>query len=201
MNSENKKIHPSSFVNAASIGEGTRIWAFVNILSEAVIGNNCNICDHCFIENKVKIGNNVTIKSGVYIWDGVVIEDDAFIGPNVVFTNDIRPRSKHFKTPVSIIISKGASLGANTTILAGIKIGQYAMAGIASVITRDVPDYALVYGNPARFQGWVDETGEKLVEEKASLWRNQNHDYFIEENKTIKKKIEFRIILITIYYV
>lgn len=178
MNSKNNTIHPSSFVASESIGSGTQIWAFVNILSGAKIGDNCNICDHCFIENDVVIGNNVTLKCGIYLWDGIEIEDDVFIGPNVVFTNDIRPRSKQYKTPARTFISKGASLGANTTILAGTRIGKYAMTGIASVVTRDIPDYALVYGSPAKFHGWVDELGEKLIAVNESLWRSNSNKLY-----------------------
>jgi acetyltransferase-like isoleucine patch superfamily enzyme len=161
---ENVFVHPNSIVETQSIGDNTRIWAFVHILDKVVIGGNCNICDHCFIENNVSIGNNVTVKSGIYIWDGVTIEDDVFLGPNVVFTNDIRPRSKKYITAVKTLVGKGASIGANSTILAGVKVGKYAMTGIASVITRDIPDYALYYGNPAKFKCWIDEYGNKLEE-------------------------------------
>jgi acetyltransferase-like isoleucine patch superfamily enzyme len=186
MNSKTNNIHPSSFVASNQIGEGTHVWAFVNILEGADIGSNCNICDHCFIENKVKIGNNVTLKCGVYLWDGITVEDDVFIGPNVVFTNDIRPRSKQYKDPEPTLICRGASLGANSTILAGTRIGKYAMTGIASVVTRDIPDYALVYGSPAKFQGWVDEHGEKLVKEKEGLWKNSTGKYYTESGGILK---------------
>ncbi|MFM7016715.1 MAG: acyltransferase [Bacteroidota bacterium] len=167
-------IHPNALVETSTIGDNTRIWAFVHILDKVVIGKNCNICDHCFIENNVSIGNNVTIKSGIYIWDGVTVEDDVFLGPNVVFTNDIRPRSKKYITAEKTFVGKGASIGANSTILAGVKIGQYAMAGIGSVITRDVPDYALVYGNPARIKGWVNKNGEKLKKLNDDTWSDED---------------------------
>lgn len=163
-------IHPNAIVETTSIGKGTRIWAFVHILKGASIGEACNICDHCFIENDITIGNNVTIKSGIYLWDGITLEDDVFLGPNVVFTNDIRPRSKAYKTPEKTLIKKGASIGANSTVLAGIAIGNYAMTGIGSVVTRSVPDYALVYGNPAKIKGWVDEFGNKLTQESEEIW-------------------------------
>lgn len=162
--------HPSSFVASNNVGKGTKVWAFVNILKNAVIGNNCNICDHCFIENEVVIGNNVTVKCGIYIWDGTTIEDNVFLGPNVVFTNDIFPRSKNYKNPIHTLIKQGASIGANTTILAGATIGKYAMTGIGSIITKNVPDHALVYGNPARIKGWVDEEGNKLIADKNKKW-------------------------------
>jgi acetyltransferase-like isoleucine patch superfamily enzyme len=155
--------HPQALVETTAIGAGTRVWAFVHVLPGATIGQDCNICDHCFIENQVCIGNNVTLKCGVYLWDGITLEDNVFVGPNVVFTNDVRPRSKNSSyAMLSTIIKQGASLGANSTILGGITIGNYAMTGIGAVVTRDVPAYALVYGNPARQHGWVDEHGDKL---------------------------------------
>lgn len=166
----NYYIHPSALVETESIGKDTRIWAFVHILKGVVIGENCNICDHCFIEQGVEIGNHVTIKSGIYIWEGVKVEDHVFLGPNVVFTNDVRPRSKQFIEPVPTHLKEGASIGANSTILAGVTIGEYAMAGIGSVITRDVPKHALVYGNPAKIKGWVDKEGNKLKETENHIW-------------------------------
>lgn len=168
--------HPQSLVETTDIGIGTRVWAFVHILPGAIIGKDCNICDHCFIESKVRIGNDVTLKCGVYLWDGITLEDSVFVGPNVVFTNDVRPRSKNTAyTMLPTIVQQGASLGANSTILAGITIGRYAMTGIGSVVTRDVPAYALVYGNPARQHGWVDEQGEKLqpIDDQPSYWQAQ----------------------------
>jgi acetyltransferase-like isoleucine patch superfamily enzyme len=175
-------IHPSAIVDTEEIGESTRIWAFVHILKNVRIGSNCNICDHCFIEGNVIIGNNVTIKSGIYLWDGIIIDDDVFLGPNVVFTNDIRPRSKNYKEPVKTLVKKGASIGANSTILAGTTFGEYAMSGIGSVITRDVPPYALVYGNPAKQNGWVDETGEKLIKIKENIWQSSNGKKYLEKD-------------------
>jgi acetyltransferase-like isoleucine patch superfamily enzyme len=163
-------IHPNAIVETDKIGANTRVWAFVHILDGAEIGDNCNICDHCYIEYKVKIGNNVTIKCGIYLWEGVTLEDDVFLGPNVVFTNNPRPRSKQYIDHLPITIEKGASIGANSTILGGVRIGKYAMSGIGSVITRDVPDYALVYGNPAKIKGWVDEHGQKLEKLNDTEW-------------------------------
>jgi acetyltransferase-like isoleucine patch superfamily enzyme len=156
-------IHPLADVQSKNIGTATSIWQFTIVLSEAVIGNNCNINSHCFVENKVRIGNNVTVKCGVHVWDGVTLEDNVFIGPSVVFTNDLRPRSKVRVEYPQTTICEGASIGANSTVLAGVRIGKYAMAGIGSVITRDVPDYALVYGNPAKVKGWIDQNGKKLT--------------------------------------
>lgn len=144
-------IHSLADVKEALIGEDTCIWQFVVILSGARIGKNCNICAHCFIENNVVIGDNVTIKSGVYLWDETRIEDNVFIGPNATFTNDIMPRSKVYPESYNgIIIKKGASIGANTTILPGITIGEGAMVGAGAVVTKDVAPYSIVAGNPAR---------------------------------------------------
>ena len=177
-------VHPSAIVETNKIGDHTRIWAFVHILGGAQIGSNCNICDHCFIENDVLIGNNVTVKSGIYIWDGAVIENDVFLGPNVVFTNDLRPRSKaHHVKFQKIVIKKNASIGANSTILCGVTIGEYAMTGIGSVITRNVPAYALVYGNPAKQHGWVDEKGDKLSFVEKGVWRSAE-EIFYKETET-----------------
>lgn len=144
-------IHPLSDVKSSHIGEHTNVWQFVVILPEAKIGDNCNICSQCFIENKVVIGNNVTIKNGVQIWDGVTIEDNVFIGPNVTLTNDKMPRSKVYPDEFpKILIKKGASIGANATILPGIVIGEKAMVGAGAVVTKDVPANAVVFGNPAK---------------------------------------------------
>jgi acetyltransferase-like isoleucine patch superfamily enzyme len=170
----NTLIHPAAIVETSSLGSGTRVWAFAHVLAGAVIGEDCNICDHCFIESDVVLGNRVTVKCGIYLWNGTRVEDDAFLGPAVVFTNDLRPRSKHYKTAVQTLIRKGASLGAGTSVLAGVTIGAHAMTGIGSVVTRDVPDYALVYGNPARFRAWVDEEGRDLVPAGAGLWRSED---------------------------
>jgi len=160
-------IHPKAIVETDKVGKQTRIWAFAHILPSAKIGKNCNICDHTFIENDVMIGDNVTIKSGVYIWDGVRIEDNVFIGPNATFTNDIRPRSKvHPPEFNRTYIKEGASIGANATIICGVTVGKWAMVGAGSVVTKDVPDYVLVYGNPAGVKGYVCECGRGLNFEK-----------------------------------
>jgi UDP-2-acetamido-3-amino-2,3-dideoxy-glucuronate N-acetyltransferase len=135
----------------AQIGERTRIWAFAHVLSGAKIGADCNICDNVFIENDVQVGDRVTIKCGVQLWDGLRVADDVFIGPNATFTNDIFPRSKQYPEKfLQTRIHAGASIGANATILAGVTIGEKAMVGAGAVVTKDVPAYAVVVGNPAR---------------------------------------------------
>ena len=135
----------------APIPDSTRIWQFCVIMPDAKIGENCNICSHCLIENDVVIGNNVTIKCGVYLWDGMRIEDNVCIGANVTFTNDKYPRSKQPFNLLPINIKKGASIGAGAVVLGGVTIGEKAMIGVGSVVTHDVPDGELWYGNPARF--------------------------------------------------
>jgi UDP-2-acetamido-3-amino-2,3-dideoxy-glucuronate N-acetyltransferase len=153
--------HPQSIVEGENIGEGTRIWAFAHILPKASIGRDCNICDGVFIENDVTIGNRVTIKCGVQIWDGVNIEDDVFIGPNATFTNDNFPRSKiHLDKFPETRICRGASIGANATILPGLVIGTKSMIGAGAVVTRSVPPNAMVAGNPARIMGYVDAASD-----------------------------------------
>lgn len=149
-------VHPLADVAECIIGSDTRIWQFVVILKGAVIGNNCNICAHTLIEGDVCIGDNVTIKSGVFIWDGTRIESDVFIGPNATLTNDFMPRSKVYPEKYSgITVKQGASVGANATLLPGIKIGKKAMVGAGAVVTKDVPDYAIVAGNPAKIIRYI----------------------------------------------
>ena len=144
-------IHPSSDVQSKQIGEGTRVWQYVVILPGAVIGRDGNICSHCFIENQVVVGDRVTVKCGVQLWDGVTLEDDVFVGPNATFTNDRVPRSRNASaTLLPTLVKKGASIGANATILPGLTIGEGAMVGAGSVVTKDVPPRTLVVGNPAR---------------------------------------------------
>ena len=146
-------IHELSDCKSINIGDNTNIWQFCVIFPKAKIGNNCNICANVLVENDVKIGNNVTVKSGVQIWDGVTIEDNVFIGPNVTFTNDLFPRSKNPDWILQkTIVKQGASIGANATILCGITIGENAMIGAGSVVTKDVPDGEVWYGNPAKFK-------------------------------------------------
>lgn len=147
----NITLHPLSDVHSKKIGKNTRIWQYVVIMPGANIGSDCNICSHVLIENDVVIGDRVTIKSGVQLWDGLQVEDDVFIGPNVTFTNDKHPRSKIYPDQfLKTIVKKGASIGGGATILPGLTIGSHSMVGAGSVVTRSVPDKAVVVGNPAK---------------------------------------------------
>ena len=158
------KIHPLADIQSSKIGFGTVIWQYSVILAGAKIGKNCNINALTLIENDVVLGDNVTVKSGVQIWDGLRIGNNVFIGPNVTFTNDFLPRSKQRSSEfLKTTIKKGASLGANSTVIGGLVIGKYVMVGAGSVVTKNVPDYALVYGNPAQQKGYVCECGVKLI--------------------------------------
>jgi len=157
-----KQIHPSAQTKGASIGSGTRVWQFCVILPEAQIGSDCNICAHVLIEGDVVIGSRVTIKSGVQLWDRTRVEDDVFIGPNATFTNDRTPRSRQRRSLLVTRVQRYATIGANATILPGLTIGHAAMVSAGAVVTRDVPDHALMIGNPARRRGWVCLCGETL---------------------------------------
>jgi acetyltransferase-like isoleucine patch superfamily enzyme/dTDP-4-dehydrorhamnose 3,5-epimerase-like enzyme len=156
--------HPQGLVESEDIGDNTRIWAFTHILPGAHIGSDCNICENVFIENDVIVGDRVTIKCGVQLWDGIRIEDEVFIGPNATFTNDPFPRSKRYpETFLQTTVKKGASIGANATILPGLTIGKNALIGAGAVVTRDVPPNAIVAGNPARINGYVSSAENKQI--------------------------------------
>lgn len=151
-------IHALADVQTLHIGQRTRVWQFVVILPAASIGEDCNICSHCFIENDVVVGDRVTVKSGVQLWDGVRLEDDVFVGPNVTFTNDRVPRSRDHTHPfLQTVVRSGASIGGGATILPGLEIGSGAMVGAGAVVTHDVPERAIVVGNPAHVIGYTDE--------------------------------------------
>ncbi len=157
-------IHPAAIVETDQVGPGTRIWAFAHVTEGCQVGRDCNICAHTFIERGVCLGDRVTVKCGVYLWQGVTCEDDVFIGPNVSFTNDLYPRSRQYlEQPIETLVRKGASIGANATILAGLTVGEYAMVGAGAVVSANVPDYALVCHSPARVVGFVSRYGNKLA--------------------------------------
>lgn len=150
-------IHPQAICESDAVGAGTRVWAFAHILPGAVVGADCNICDHVFIENDVVVGDRVTIKCGVQLWDGLRLADDVFVGPNVSFSNDRYPRSRVHDRPFEKThVERGASIGAGAVVLPGLRIGAQALVGAGAVVTHDVPPRAIVSGNPARIVGYVD---------------------------------------------
>ena len=158
-------VHESSYVDAgAEVGAGTKIWHFCHIMPRARIGRNCNFGQNVLVASDVTLGDNVKVQNNVSIYTGVVIEDDVFLGPSMVFTNVVNPRSHVLRKDEYRVtrVRRGASIGANATIVCGVTLGRYCFIGAGSVITRDVPDYTLVYGNPARARGWMCHCGVKL---------------------------------------
>jgi acetyltransferase-like isoleucine patch superfamily enzyme len=189
---KNYFVHPNALVESDDIGAKTRIWAFAHVLKNVKIGEDCNLCDYVFVESGVTIGNRVTIKNGISLWEGLEVEDDVFLGPNAVFTNDMFPRSKrHSGNFLKTLLQKGASVGANATILCGITLGKYCLIGAGSVVTRSVPDFALVTGNPAKVKYWIAKTGEKLVfdQENKAVDSDGNNYLFTADNNigTVKE--------------
>jgi acetyltransferase-like isoleucine patch superfamily enzyme/dTDP-4-dehydrorhamnose 3,5-epimerase-like enzyme len=169
----NPTIHPSADVKSTNIGQNTRVWQYVVIFPDAVIGTDVNVCSHCLIENDVVIGDRTTIKSGVYVWDGLRIGNDVFIGPNVTFTNDKFPRSKVYpETFLPTAIHDKASIGGGAVILPGVTIGMGAMVGAGAVVTKSVPPYAIVTGSPARITGYVENSAASDNSEKPKLVEN-----------------------------
>ena len=163
--------HPNALIDTDEIGDRTRIWAFAHVLKGARIGSDCNIGEHAFVEVGASIGNNVTVKNGVSIWARVTVEDNCFLGPHCVFTNDMNPRAYIKKGPETLLptwVKANSSIGANATIVCGNTIGRFAFVGAGSVVIRDVQDYALVVGNPARQIGWMCECAEKLPMKASS---------------------------------
>ena len=161
-----KGFHRLAVVESTAIGKGTRIWAFAHVMKGARVGARCNLGEGVFVESGVLLGDDVTVKNGVALYDGVTVEDEAFLGPHAVFTNDLRPRSGRFKRPPSKFaatrIGRGATVGANATVVCGHDVGAYAMIAAGAVVTRDVPAHALVAGVPARRIGFVCACGETL---------------------------------------
>jgi UDP-2-acetamido-3-amino-2,3-dideoxy-glucuronate N-acetyltransferase len=165
-------VHSAGLCESEQVGVGTRIWAFAHVMRGAVLGTNCNICDHAFIETGARLGNGVTVKNAVLVWDGVVVEDDVFLGPGTVFTNELRPRAARERSLVTVtptIVARGATLGANVTIVCGTRIGELAFVAAGSVVVDDVPRHAFVAGNPARQRGWVCECGSPLDAQLACV--------------------------------
>ncbi len=158
-------VHPSSFVDeGAAIGSGTKIWHFCHVMSKAQVGKNCNIGQNVFIGDGTVIGNGVKIQNNVSIYAGVILEDDVFLGPSMVFTNVVNPRShvnRHDEYQITTV-KRGSTIGANATIVCGVTLGEFAFVGAGAVVTSDIPAHALVYGNPARIQGWMCQCGEKI---------------------------------------
>lgn len=166
MSKKNYFVHESSYIDEpCEIGEGTKIWHFCHIMQGAKIGNNCSLGQNVNVGGKAIIGNNVKIQNNVSVYDGVTLEDYVFCGPSMVFTNDINPRSKYPKHGhyLKTLVKEGASIGANATIICGVTIGRHSFIGSGAIVTKDIPDYAFVYGVPAKVQGWVCECGIKLV--------------------------------------
>jgi UDP-2-acetamido-3-amino-2,3-dideoxy-glucuronate N-acetyltransferase len=167
-------FHPAALVESEEIGPGTRVWAFAHVMRGARVGCRCNIGDHVFIEAGAVIGNNVTLKNNVCVWSGVTLEDDVFVGPNATFTNDRFPRSPRmqeaatrYETPerwlLPTVVERGVSIGANATIVPGVRLGRYSMIAAGALVTADVPPFALMVGAPARLAGYVCRCGQKLL--------------------------------------
>jgi UDP-2-acetamido-3-amino-2,3-dideoxy-glucuronate N-acetyltransferase len=175
-------IHPLSDVQTKDIGENTYVWQFSVVLKKAIIGSNCNINAHCFIENDVVIGNNVTIKCGNYIWDGITIADNVQIGPNVTLTNDKYPRAKNINfKPEKLHINFGASIGGGSTLVPGINVGEFALIGAGSLVTKDVPPHALVVGSPAKIVAYIDEFGNKISKEIKTYTNKLGNTFKVNE--------------------
>lgn len=189
----NYYVHPSAIIDKdCEIGEGTKIWHFSHIMTGAVIGNNCNLGQNVVVSPKVILGKNVRVQNNVSIYEGVICEDDVFLGPSMVLTNVINPRSAvsrkdQYKTT---LIKKGASIGANATIVCGNTIGEYAFIGAGAVITKDVPPYALIVGNPGRQKGWMSEYGHKLIfnTENKAICSESGQEYLLENNSVKRVK-------------
>lgn len=192
----NVYVHPTSVVETTNIGAGTRVWAFTHVTSGATVGTNCNIGGQCFIEEGAIIGDNVTVKNGNNIWAGIAIGDGVFIGPQVVFTNDLRPRSPRLAYASDryserswlsrTLIREGVSIGAGAVILPGVTLNQFCMIAAGAIVTKDVPAHALVMGSPARIKGWVCYCGQKLNGDDPIAWCKQCSAKFERRARAIK---------------
>ncbi|WP_329793235.1 acyltransferase [Lentzea sp. DG1S-22] len=162
------RVHPHGLCESDDVGDGTRVWAFAHVLPGARIGRDCNICDGAFVESRAVLGDNVTVKNGTLVFDGVTCEDDVFLGPNVLFTNDLRPRAHVKKTGDALettLVRRGATLGAGAVVVCGTEIGEHAFAAAGAVVTKSVPAHAFVAGNPAVVKGWVCACGLRLSDD------------------------------------
>ena len=190
MEKTNFYVHESSYVDEPfSIGEGTKIWHFSHIMRDSSIGKNCNIGQNVVISPDVKLGNNVKIQNNVSVYTGVICEDDVFLGPSMVFTNILNPRSaiQRKSSYIQTRVKKGASIGANSTIICGVEIGEYALIGAGSVVTKSVPAYALIVGNPGKQIGWVSEFGHTLnFKAKIAFCKESKEKYLLQNNVVIK---------------
>ncbi len=190
--SESYFAHPTAVIDpGCKIGSGTKIWHFSHVMSECIIGENCNIGQNVVVSSRVVLGKNVKVQNNVSIYTGVTCEDDVFLGPSMVFTNIINPRSAIIRRDhyADTLVKKGASIGANSTIICGHVIGEYALIGAGAVVTKDVAAYALVIGNPARQTGWVSEYGHRLIfnKEGIAICPESKEKYKLTNNKVSKK--------------
>jgi UDP-2-acetamido-3-amino-2,3-dideoxy-glucuronate N-acetyltransferase len=191
MEKNNFFVHESSYVDEpCQIGNGTKIWHFSHIMKDSIIGENCNIGQNVVVSPNVQLGNNVKIQNNVSVYTGVICEDDVFLGPSMVFTNVINPRSGVIRKEeyMKTVVKKGASIGANATIVCGNNIGRYAFVGAGAVVTKEVPDYALVVGNPSKNIGWMSEFGEQLIfnEKGIAICDNTGLKYKLSDNLVYK---------------
>lgn len=174
--------HPLALVDTQKIGKGTRIWAWTHVMKGVRIGADCNVGEHCFVEQGASLGDRVTVKNGVSIWKGIQVGDDVFLGPHCVFTNDLHPRSRNKEWTLSpVVLRNSCSIGANATLLGGVTVGHHALVAAGAVVTRDVPDHALVVGNPARLHGWVCTCARSLCEQDEKLVCDCGRSYVLRD--------------------
>ncbi len=181
--------HPTALVESDEIGEGTNVWAYAHVMKGAIIGRHCNIGDHAFVESGAVVGDEVTIKNSVAVWQYVTIENRVFLGPNCSLTNDNRPRSKRPWTPVATTIREGATIGANATIVCGCHVGRHAFVGAGAVVTRPVPDYAVVLGNPGRVTGYVCECCQPLAGSGRTLICKACGLRYVKANNGVRRAV------------